>query len=161
MILSKRSIKTTSIQKITKIHSGVWKLEANNLKNCQFWSKMAKFWPHMAKFWSSQNFPGIYTMIFSKKTTRVVSIPKLWKFIVAFKRPKTLYRPKTLKTAILAKNGQILTIFGVKKIFDHKTFWWSSKSYGDTTLCKKILQTVKVVGSERTNGRTNKRTYES
>ena len=30
----------------------------------------------MAKFWPSQNFPGIYTMIFSKKTTRVVSIPK-------------------------------------------------------------------------------------
>ena len=36
---------------------------------------MAKFWPQMAKFWPSQKFPGIYTMIFSKKTARVVSIP--------------------------------------------------------------------------------------
>ena len=40
---------------------------------------MAKFWSQMAKFWPSQNFPSIYTMIFSKKTTRVVSIPKIMK----------------------------------------------------------------------------------
>ena len=43
---------------------------------------------------------------------------------------------KHSKMAILAKNGQILTIFshfGGQKFFDRKTFWWSSKSYGDTT----------------------------
>ena len=137
MIFLKRTIRTTSIPKIRKIHSGVWKLKAKNLQNCQFWpknglkwtkfrhirifqayrvwfsergpseqlpyqklgrfivafgsyrsktlrtvnfgQKMAKFWPQIAKFWPSQNFPGIYTMIFSKKTTRVVSIPKIMK----------------------------------------------------------------------------------
>ena len=78
---------------------------------------MAKFWPQMAKFWPSQNFPGIYTMIFSKETIRVVSISKkiqdtvwlvprkeskfkevpyqkLGRFIAAFGS----YRSKTLKT---------------------------------------------------------------
>ena len=37
MIFSKRTITTTSIPKIRKIHSGVWKLKAKNLQNCQFW----------------------------------------------------------------------------------------------------------------------------
>ena len=41
--------------------------------------KTVNFDQKMAKFWPSQIFPGIYTMIFSKKTTRVVSIPKTMK----------------------------------------------------------------------------------
>ena len=45
---------------------------------------------------------------------------------------------KHSKMAILAKNGQILTILGGKKFFDRKNIWWSSKSYGDTTSCKKL-----------------------
>ena len=49
---------------------------------------MAKFWPQMAKFWPSQNFPDIYTMIFSKKTTRVVSIPT---------RPSMIGSPERVK----------------------------------------------------------------
>ena len=48
---------------------------------------------------------------------------------------------------------------GVWKIkFDQKIFWMSSKSYRDTTSCKKIrkkYRTVKAVGPERTDGRTN------
>ena len=52
---------------------------SKTLKTVNFGQKMSKFWPQMAKFWPSQNFPGIYTMIFSKKTTRVVSIPKIMK----------------------------------------------------------------------------------
>ena len=71
---------------------------------------------------------------------------------------------KHSKMAILAKNGQILTIFGHfegQKIFDRKNFWWSSMSYGDTTLrkkAKKKYRTVKAVGPERTNGCTDVRT---
>ena len=72
MIYSKKTIRTTSIPKISKIHSGAWKLKAKNLQNCQFWPKMAKFWP-------SQNFPGLYTMIFSKKNNITTSIPKISK----------------------------------------------------------------------------------
>ena len=60
-------IPRSSIPKIRKIHSCVWKLYVKNSQNSQ------------AKFWPSQNFPGIYTMIFSKETTRVVSIPKVMK----------------------------------------------------------------------------------
>ena len=36
--------------------------------------KMAKFWPQMAKFWSSQNFPGIQSIFFSKKNIRITFI---------------------------------------------------------------------------------------
>ena len=39
MIFSKKTIRITSIPKIRKIHSGVWKLTAKNLQNCQFWPK--------------------------------------------------------------------------------------------------------------------------
>ena len=68
--------------------------------NCQFWPEMTNFWPQMAKLWPSQNFPGIYTMIFSKKTTRVVSIPKIMKIysgvwkIQAKNTQKWLFWPK-------------------------------------------------------------------
>ena len=79
MIFPKRTIRTTSIPKIRKIHSGVGSYRPKTFKTVDFGEKMAKFWPQMAKFWQSQNFPGIYTMIFSKKTTREVSIPKIMK----------------------------------------------------------------------------------
>ena len=36
-------IRTTSIPKIRKIHSGVWKLEVKTLKTVNFGQKMAKF----------------------------------------------------------------------------------------------------------------------
>ena len=42
MIFSKKTIRTTSIPKVRKIHSGVWKLKAKNLQNCQFWPKNGK-----------------------------------------------------------------------------------------------------------------------
>ena len=77
---------------------------------------MAKFWPQMAKFWPSQNFPGIYTMIFSKKTTMVVSIPKIMKVYRMFGG----YKPKTLK------NGY----FGQKwPNFDHFWPFWGLKIF--------------------------------
>ena len=39
MIFSKRSIRTTSIPKIWKIRSSIWKLKAIKRQNCQFWPK--------------------------------------------------------------------------------------------------------------------------
>ena len=71
------------------------------------------------------------------------------------------------KMAILAKNGQILTIFGHfwgQKIFDRKNLGWSSKSLRDTQLHaknKKKYRTVKAVGPERTYELTHARMHES
>ena len=68
--------------------------------------------------------------------------------------------------AILAKHGQILTIFGhfgVKKNFDQKIFG-GHLSHMETQLHAKIKKknrTVKAVGPEHTDERTNGRTYES
>ena len=42
MIFSKRTIRTTYIPKIRKIHSSVWKLQVKNSQNCQFWPKNIK-----------------------------------------------------------------------------------------------------------------------
>ena len=39
IIFSKKTIRTNSIPKVRKIHSGVWKLKAKNLQNCQFCPK--------------------------------------------------------------------------------------------------------------------------
>ena len=46
-----------------KIHSGVWKLKAKNLQNCQFfkkkWPNFDHKWPnfdHFWPFWWSKNF---------------------------------------------------------------------------------------------------------
>ena len=62
-----------------------------------------------------------------------------------------------------AKNTQKwLTIFGHfggQKIFRPKNFWWSSKSYGDTTSCKYIYMYISNGQGCRTG--THGRTYES
>ena len=71
---------------------------------------------------------------------------------------------KHSKTAILAKNGQILTIFGhfgAKKIFRPKNFLMSFKVVWRPNFMQKIrkkYQTVKAVGPELTYPRTHERT---
>ena len=50
MILSKRTIRTTSMSKITKIHSSVWKLKAKNLQNNYFGQKMTEFFNNKSVF---------------------------------------------------------------------------------------------------------------
>ena len=75
-------------------------------------------------------------MIFLKKTTIVVSIPKIMNIYSDVWKIKA----KTLKVAILAKSGQNLIIVGHsrgQKFFEQKLFWWSSKSYEDLTSYKK------------------------
>ena len=78
MIFSKKTIRTTSIPKLRKIHSGVWKLYAQNSQTGLKWTK---FLYSIAKTSPYQNLArtGIFAMVFSKKTTRVVSIPKIMK----------------------------------------------------------------------------------
>ena len=71
---------------------------------------MAKFWPQMAKFWPSQNIPGIYTMIFSKKIKSVVSIPKFMKIYSG------VWKPKHSKMAIF------WAFWGSKKFLTKKIF---------------------------------------
>ena len=82
MIFSKRDIRTTYIPKIRKIHSSVWKLKAKNLQKFKFWPKNGQILATNAQILAISDFPGIYTMIFSKKTTRVVSIPKIMKIYI-------------------------------------------------------------------------------
>ena len=91
-----------------KIYSLVWKIQAKKTKNGNFGQKMAKFWPKTPKFWPYQN------MIFSKKTTGIVSISKIMKIysdvwkIQTKKTKKWQFRPKNGQ--ILAQNGQIFAI---------------------------------------------------
>ena len=74
MIFSKRTIRKTSIPKITNIHSRVWKLQAQNSKIGLKWTKFRYF---MDKNSPYQNFPSIQSMIFSKRTIRTTSIQKI------------------------------------------------------------------------------------
>ena len=107
--LEEKHIRTTFIQKIGRFHSRIQKLQAKNFPKCQFWSKMANFWPQMAKFWPFQNFPGIQSMIFSKKTICTTSIPKIRRFHSSVWK---LQVKNFQKCHFLAKNGQILATNG-------------------------------------------------
>ena len=78
--LEEKHIRTTFIPKIGRFHSRIQKFSAKNLPKCQFWSKMANFQPQMTKFWPFQNFPGIQSMIFFKKTICTTFIPKIRRF---------------------------------------------------------------------------------
>ena len=50
-------------------------------------------------------------------------------------------------------------ISGIKKIFDQKNFWWSSKSNGDTTSCKKLEKNISQGCRTGTDARTYVRTH--
>ena len=54
-------------QKLERFIAAFGSYRSKTLKTVNFGQKMAKYWPQMAKFWPSQNFPGIYTMIFHTK----------------------------------------------------------------------------------------------
>ena len=107
-------IQRSSIPKIRKIHSGVWKLKVKTFKTVNFAQKMAKFWQQMTKLWPSQNFPGIYTMNFSKKITRVVSVPQIMKIYSGVWK-------------IYAKNTQKWLFWPNWQNFDHFLPFWGSK----------------------------------
>ena len=95
-------------------------------------------------------------------------------FIGSFRSLKTSGEPKIMKTcsgvwkiqAKTLKNGY----FGQKwpnsdhfrgqKFFDKKKISWSSKSYGDTTSCKKLEKNIEQSRLQDRNGRTNGRTDE-
>ena len=76
MISSKKTIRTTSIPKFRNIHSGFWKLQAQNSK---IGLKLTNFYYSMTKNLPYKNFQGIQSMIFSKKTIRTTSKPKIRK----------------------------------------------------------------------------------
>ena len=138
MIFSKRTIRTTSIPKIRKIYIGVWKLKAKNLQNCQFWPKIGQILATNGQILAISEFSRQIHYDFLKEDHKGSFHTKNYENL---ERRLEDIGQKHSKMAILAKNGRILTIFGhfgVKKFFDRKFFWWSSKSYGDTTLCKKL-----------------------
>ena len=158
MIFSKRTIRTTSIPKIRKIHSGVWNLKLN-LQNCQFWQKNGQILATNGQILAISEFSRHIHYDFLKKDHKSsFHTKKLWKFIAAFGR----YRPKTLKNGYLAKNVQILTIFGHfggQKIFS--TNLVSIEVVWRPNFMQKIrkkYQTVKAVGPELTYVRTYART---
>ena len=136
MIFSEKTTRVVSIPKIRKKYSGIWKLEAKHLQNCQFWPKNGKILTTNGQILAISESSRHIHYDSKKKTTRVVSIPKLLNFIAAFGR----HRPKTLKNGYFGQKWQNFDHFGhfgAQKIFEQKNFWWSSKSYGDTTSCKK------------------------
>ena len=116
----------------------------------------------MARFWPSQNFSGIYTMIFTKKTTRVVSIPKIMKFIAAFGR----YRPKTLKNVYFGQkwpNFDHFWPFRGSKNFSIEKIFGGHLSHMETQLDAKNQKKISNGQGCRTgtHERTHGRTYES
>ena len=89
-----------------KIYSGIWKIQAKTLKN-GFWPKMAKFLSQIIKISPKQNFPGIWSMIFSKRTIKTTSIPKIRKIHSGVWKLKA----KNLQNCqFWPKSGQILAI---------------------------------------------------
>ena len=78
-------IQRSSIPKIRKIHCGVWKLQAQNSKIGLKWTK---FRYSMCKNSPYQNFPGIQSMIFSKRTITTTSIPTIHSMIGSPERAK-------------------------------------------------------------------------
>ena len=79
------------------------KSEPSNYSECKFSAKSINFEKITGGI--LENFPGIYTMIFSKKTIRVVSVPKS---IAAFGR----YR---LKSPIFSQKGFLVVIEVVRR----------------------------------------------
>ena len=79
MIFSKRPINTTSIPKIRNIIVAFGNYRSKALKTVNFGQKLAKILSKIAKILSYQSFPGIQSIIFSRKTIRKTSIPTIRK----------------------------------------------------------------------------------
>ena len=121
MIFSKRTIRTTSIPKIRKIHSSVWKLKAKNL-NCQFWPKNYQILTTNGQILAISGFSWHVHYDFPKEDHKVSFHTQNYENL---QRHLEDIGQKHSKRAILAKNGQILTIFGHfggQKIFRPKKF---------------------------------------
>ena len=102
MIFLKRTIRATSIPIIRKIHSGVWKLNDKNLQYCQFWANYgqilatSEFSRHIHYDFLKEDHKGsFHTKNYESLQRRLEDIGQ-----------------KHSKMTILAKNGQILTVFG-------------------------------------------------
>ena len=140
MIFSKRTIRTTSIPKIRKIHSGVWKLQGKNSQNCKFWPKNGQILATNGQILATSEFSRHIHYDFLKEDHKGSFHTKNYENL---QRRLEDIGQKHSKIAILDKNGQILTaILGVKKFFEQKNIWWSSKSYGDTSSCKKLEKNI-------------------
>ena len=101
-----RSLKTSGEPKIRKIHRGVWKLQAHNSKIGLKWTK---FRYSMAKNSHYTKFSGIQNMIFSKRTIRTTSVPKIRKIHSGVWKLQVKY---TQNSQFWPKNGQILVLNG-------------------------------------------------
>ena len=154
MFFSKRTIRTASIPKIRKIRSGVWMLKAKNLQNCQFWPKNGQILATKGRILAISEFSRHIHYDFLKEDHKGSFHIKNYEIL---QRRLEDIGQKHSKMAILAKNGQIWTIFGHfggQKIFRPKNFWWSSKSYGDTTSCKKLEKNIERSRLQDRNART-------
>ena len=122
MIFSKRTIRTTSIPKIWKIRSGVWKLQVKNSQNCQFWPKNGQILATNGQILAISEFSRHINYDFLKEDHKGSLHTKNYEIL---QRRLEDIGQKHSKMAILAKNGQILTIFGHfggQKFFRPKKF---------------------------------------
>ena len=158
MIFSKRTIRATFIPKIRKIHSGVWKLKAKNLQNCQFWPKNGQILATNGQILAISEFSRHIHYDFPKEDHTGNFHTKTIKLIAAFGG----YRPKTLKNGYFGQKWPNLDHFwplwGSNK-FSTKKIFGGHLSHMETQLhAKKKYQTFKAVGPERTDGCTHERT---
>ena len=137
--MSHKTIRTTSIPKIKKIHSGVWKFKAKNRQNCQFWPKngqilaISEFSQHIYYDFlrddHKDNFHTNKTQYYwfpgksqnSKKLKKICNY--FWK----------IEAKNSQKGWNLVKNGQILSIFEFPR---HAEYDFSKKTIGTTSTPK-------------------------
>ena len=159
MIFWKRTIRTTSIPKIRKIHSGVWKLSEKNSHNCQFWPKNGLKWTKFrhikispahrvlfSKRWSSEQLP------YQKQDPVWLVPPKESKFKEVKKGRKIcnyfwkIEAKNSQKGRNLVENGQILNIFEFPRHAEYDFFKEDHKNNFHT---KKLGRFIAVFGRFR------------
>ena len=115
-------IQRSSIPKIKKIHSCVWQLQVKNSQNCQFWPKNGQILATNGQILAISEFSRQIHYDFLKEDHKGSFHIKNYENLQL--RLEDIGQ-KHSKMAILAKNGQILTIFGHfrgQKIFRPKNF---------------------------------------
>ena len=118
MIFSKRTIRTTSVPKIRKIHSGLWKLKAKIFKTVHFGQKWPNFghkWPNLA----ISEFSRHIHYDFLKEDQRVVFIPKIMKIYSGVWK---IQAKNSKNCQFWPKNGQIFVLNGQN--FAKSEFSW-------------------------------------
>ena len=147
-----KTIRTTSIPKIRKIHSGVWKLQAKNSQNCQYWPKNGQILALKGQIFAIAEFSRNIHYDLLKEDHKSSFHTKNYENL-----QRCLEDIGQKHYWLLWPKMAIFDHFGVKEIFDQKIFQWSSKWYGNLTAPEK--KTEKISNDQGCRTGTNVRTY--